>query len=1775
MINKQLHGGPLKFDYFNYYGPTETCIYSTVKEIRTNEVEQIGRAINNTKLYVLDNLGAPIPDGIIGELHIGGAGVARGYLGRETLTAERFIENKFASSFDLANGYTRLYKTGDLVRWLPNGHLEYIGRNDAQVKLRGYRIELGEIEQVILNISEVQQSCVLVKERETASGVTKYLVGYYVLEPNADLSEDTIFEILHEGLPDYMIPAALVGLESFPMTVNGKLNKRALPDPEFRDVDNYIAPETEIEKQLCTIWQDALGIENIGITDDFFKIGGNSIVAIQVSYQMSDLLEKEIKVADLFASKTIRKLVSHDIHLPVIRIPSTNAKESNLSFSQERLWFIEKYEEGSNAYHIPTFFELTKEVNQEAITYAIQKIISRHEILRSFIEEDEAAGKSVLVVKDDPLTLEKETVKTSKELEALVASDINSPFNLTTSYPIRVKFYKVEDKKKDYLLINMHHIVSDGWSMGVFKKEFTQYYNSYIADDTNFELPNLEIQYKDYANWQHSYLTEDKLAEQLAYWKNKLTGYETISLITDYPRPDTTDYKGKRKSFTLPIRLSNQLRRMATEYGVTMHSLLLSAVHILLRKYTGQADIVTGSAIAGRHHKQTKDLIGFFVNTQVNRTILNNHQTFKELVYEVHEDQIEAQRYQDVPFEKLVAELEVKRDPSRHPIFQVLFNVQNLQDGFNNLHDHIESREDYMNYNIEKFDLSLLMDDSNEEIRGELSYASSLFSTEKINRLLPTYMYLLEKLVSYPNEPYDQLSFIKPATYNEIVFERNATEATYPANQTLSSLFESHVAQRPNATAVVFEGEKLSYKELNEKSNQLARRIRASFKTRTGTSLTPDTIIGLYVDKSLEMIIGILGVLKAGGAYVPIDISNPKNRVTYILNDTNAPMVISQRKVNEEAGFISDDKILYIDLEEDFYKEEAKDNLPRYANSRDLAYIIYTSGTTGKPKGVMIEHHGVINLFYVRVERISIDANSIILQYASIAFDASVLEIFSSICLGACLVIASNEIRKDPELLKACIIANKISVALIPPVVLSVMDDEGITSLSTLLIGAETCPLPIMKQWSKGRKLLNLYGPTEYSVCATINDFEIGDINTNIGRPIGNTKAYVLSRNGDLVPDGYVGELYIGGAGIARGYLGREELTKERFINNRFVSEADISNGYTRLYRTGDLVRWLPDGSLEYMGRNDAQVKIRGYRIELGEIEEALLNIPEIQQSCVLVKERETASGISKYIVGYFVFEPNQERSEESIIEVLGESLPDYMIPSVLIPLDSFPLTVNGKLDRRALPTAEFKELKNYVAPDSELENQLCAIWQEVLGIEKVGVTDDFFKIGGNSITCIKLTSLINKKLNTTISVKAVYSCLTIKKLIEFIKTSDADSEMKLFNQKIDLEKESQLDLNTTSLEGLESYHKNPKNILLTGVTGFVGAYLLNDLLSLTDATIYCIVRAKDLTVAKNRIIDNLNYYQLSNIEYTYQDRIVPVLGDLSKKRLGLDNTFYGTIINNVDFIYHCATHMDHLSNYDTLKQANVEGNREVIKIATSKRLKRIFYMSTNAGIENDAVEQVPRHKEVHYTSSGYGSSKWVGEEIMRKAMTLNVPVHIYRLGLVTGDAKTGIMPRNQWFAWILKSSYELGCYPEKLDFPIIPVDHVSKSIANISLKTEKTSDIFHLLNSKTICLDNFFKNHISKDKGVKETTLSNWLKQMEARKNNIDAIPILKLIDFKSEAIQHIIKEGATDNIFAVSLPSTVYTEKVLKDQLYIEFPNLELYFEKYLEGLLEPKVY
>ena len=1405
------------------YGPTESTVGIYGNQVYLDKKSTKGRLYYNSKAYVLDSVLMPLPIGAIGELYIGGVGLARGYLNQPSLTAEKFILNPFQTteekndkSFSKEGKNARLYKTGDLVRWLPDGNLEYIGRNDFQVKIRGYRIELEEIESSLSSYIGIKQSIVLAKEHINSEGEpigNKYLVGYYVSEDKLD--EENILNYLKSKLPDYMIPSFIVHLDKLPLTINGKLDRRALPDPEFTNSDSYKAPRNELEAKVCRIWSEVLGLteDKVGIRDDFFSLGGNSILAIKLVSKLNKELDSNISVSAIFKHNTIERLAHYFEHntednIVIEKATVTKLEEQSLSFAQERLWFIEKYEEGSNAYNIPMVFKLSAAIELDILDKSIKSIVSRHEILRTLIREDSEGNGYQLVrdIEEYPLEIRKINIADQAALDHELSKELNHVYDLSNEYLIRVCFYeminantKFNTDTSRYLSIVIHHIAFDGWSVDIFFRELEEYYNYYKDQaqgvEASLNLPSLTIQYKDFAIWQRSYLSGERLDNQINYWKGKLESYETLNLITDKPRQNKIDYAGNDIYFELDEDTSKQLREIAKELKVSLYSLLLSGYYLMLRSYSNQDNIVIGTPIANRHYSQIENLLGFFVNSLALRVEIDPKASIKEFIQSIGREVVEAHLHQDLPFEKLTEELKVAKDTSRHPIFQVMFGVQNFGTEFYNQTNNIANLlQPYTTttslYNIAKFDISTFIDDSQIKLRGSFNYAVSLYNEETISGFIETYTEILKQLgrLANNNERQEQtkiedLSYLNQGQYNQIIYTWNQTEKVYPDNKTIHQLFEEQVENTPNNIAVVYERTKLTYKELNNRANQLANYLRQIH------NIKPDTLIALCLDRSEHMLIAILATLKTGAAYVPMDPSYPDDRINYILEDTKAILVLAnedQEQRLKRLSSIGKINILAIDNEkvQEGLSLQPISNPKTDTTSTSLAYVIYTSGTTGNPKGVMIEHKGcIIRILYMIMANDIADKDYFLFTINYI-FDASFANIFSTIISGSTLYITRETL--DINEIKNILETTDINICHFVPSQFDVIKQEcNFSKLKRLIFSGEALGLHTLSHLSKDKVILNYYGPTEVGE-VTLNKFNVSNCKSSlnnsysvIGKPFDQTTLYVVNNNLIPLPIGAIGELYIGGIGLARGYLNQLDLTAERFINNPFQTEEENRLGKNaRLYKTGDLVRWLPDGNLEYIGRNDFQVKIRGYRIELGEIENALSSYEGINQCVALVKERLGKDGTStdnKYLIAYYI--SDRKLDEARVLDYLQNLLPEYMLPNILMHLDSLPLTINGKLDRKALPDPEFTNSDSYKAPRNELEAKVCRIWSEVLGLteDKLGIRDDFFRLGGNSILAIKLVNILNNYYKSYLKISDIFVYKNIELLLpRIVQTKDS-----------------------------------------------------------------------------------------------------------------------------------------------------------------------------------------------------------------------------------------------------------------------------------------------------------------------------------------------------------------------------------------------------------------
>ncbi|RUT69553.1 amino acid adenylation domain-containing protein [Flavobacterium cupreum] len=1318
----------------NGYGPTENTTFSMTFDIQNQKYNTIpiGKPIPNSQAYVLDQNLQPVAVGVSGKLYLSGDGVSRGYLNQPELTAEKFIGNPFIPG-------TKMYDTGDLGRWLPDGTIEFLGRNDHQVKIRGYRIELGEIETALLQFSDdLKQVVVQVKEVNTE----KVLVAYYVSDLEIDKGE--IRNYLQTKLPDYMIPAFYVLLEQIPLTSNGKTDRNALPGINGEDSirREYVQPRNETEKKMVEIWQEVLGLDQVGITDNFFEMGGHSLIVAQVINRLNKQLNKTVSFKDFFSNPTIDSLSQTLNQNEYAAIPQAEIMESYpLTASQNRFWILSQLEGGSLAYNMPSAIKLTGDLDTDTFKETFTLLLERYEILRTSFKNN-AEGQIqqfITPVNEIDFEVTEQDFSNHKEQEDLVLQYLEEQnaiaFNLEQAPLLRASLIKTQEKEHIFSLC-MHHIIGDGWSMQLIISEIVKTYNA-LVQGIPVDLPDLNIHYKDYAVWINDEIQQEKYQNSKKFWLNELTGELPVLELPGFTkRPLVQTYNGAVQLYEFSGALLEKLKTFSAAHDVTLFMTLMAGIKTLLHRYSNQDDIIIGTPIAGREHPDLENQLGLFLNTLAIRTRFEQEDRFLDILNKEKETLLNAYEHQDYSFDELVGNLNVKRDLSRSALFDILVVLQNQAQLKSIANDTALKGLEVEGFDFEnktsKFDISFLFVET-EKLLLSVNYNTDIYDTFLIDALFRHLENIFNEAIDNPAQTINSLDYLTEAEKTKLLFHFNATAADYPEHKTLTDLFEEQLAKTPANTAVVFEEKALNYQELNEQANQLAHYLRKNH------TIEPGDRVGIKLERSESIIVAILGILKSGAAYVPIDSSYPPERIAYIESDSACKIVL------DEAVF------------EAFYttrENYSGQNTQKINNAGDLAYIIYTSGTTGNPKGVMVEHRNVINLISSQTREFKIDETERILQLSNFSFDASVEQTFLALLNGAALYILPRKVLLDEVELEQFVFENKITHFHSVPSVVSKLKPSQRLSLRRVLSGGDICSEKLAESWSGICDFYNKYGPTETTV-TSIEFLYTKDQPFSIGRPISNTQVYILNNALLPTPLGVSGNLYISGAGVTRGYWNKPELTAEKFIENPFIPG-------TRMYDTGDVGRWLPNGTIEFSGRNDHQVKVRGFRIELGEIETSLLQYStRIKQSIVQAKE---VNG-EKVLVAYYV--TNEAIDKAAIRNYLLEKLPEYMVPAFYLDLDQFPLTPNGKIDRKALPgiSGEDAIRKEYVAPRNETEQKMAEIWQEVLAVEKVGMTDNFFELGGHSLIVAQVINRLNKQLNKTVSFRDFFANPTIDAL--------------------------------------------------------------------------------------------------------------------------------------------------------------------------------------------------------------------------------------------------------------------------------------------------------------------------------------------------------------------------------------------------------------------------
>jgi len=1383
----------------NHYGPTETAIHVTAFQVPENldgfSGIPIGKPFPNVQIFITDQAGQLVHEGGVGELCIGGIQLARGYLNQPELTREKFVKPAFANS-----SQERIYRTGDLARWLPDGNLEYIGRRDTQVKINGFRIELGEVESLLNQAPSVRTAVVVA--RKDQSGSTR-LVAYVVAEDTFDKNAASAY--LLSKAPAHLVPAFWVEMNLIPLSATGKVDLKALPEVDISAQigKTYLDPKSETEKLLVGLWMEVLPLAQIGIRDNFFEIGGHSLLAMRVVSSIRESLRKEIKVKDIFSYPTIETLAQYLDGLQGSEtglsawIGLPRAEKIPLSYSQQRLWFIDQFA-GSTQYHMPTVLRLTNELDSATLEAALKALVDRHETLRTVFKSEN--GQACQVIQPaDHWTLdivEGAAFETANNQAVFIGEEVNRPFNLSKDYMLRACLLTLA--QNDHILVLVvHHIASDGWSQPLLVKDLAELYSA-IQEKRVPNLLPLPFHYADYAIWQRHHFSEAVLSAKLNWWVRQLDGLEALSLPLDYPRPPVQSTRGSTFGFRLEKSLTERLKYLSLDAGSSLFMTLLSAFKVLLYRYSGQEDICVGTPVANRNYKELEPLVGFFINTLALRSNLGGNPGFRSLLATVKSNTLTAFANQEVPFEQIVTHITTDRSLGFSPVFQVMFVMQNMPESPDLQLGQVGLASQRIEQSRALFDLTFSVKESPDGLLVAIEYCSDLFTRNTVEQMAGHFQVLLAAILDNPDEKIASLPMLAPDEERQLLQEFNNTKVSFDLKDGLLELFKKQVVLCPDCIAISFGNKRLTYRTVAEQSDKLAHYLRQTY------DIQPDDLIGILLDRSDWAVIAIFGILKAGAGYVPIDAEYPHDRKAFMITDTNLKALITTADYLHGCAAFNV-PLCAIDQEISQWELPAVRFIPE-RKRQNLVYVIFTSGSTGKPKGVMVQEDSLLNyLFYsIGAYRQEMEPFSFPL-FTSLAFDLTQTSIFLTLLTGGELVIEKG---KDIDSILGRIVQNPtVNVIKLTPSHINFLENKTNSNLSIAIVGGEQLEqqqVVWLKAMNPNIRIYNEYGPTEATIGCTVYEINEPEKPVLIGKPIANTQILLLDEDGRLAPKGVPGEICIAGDCLARGYLNRPELTAERFVPNPYAS---IPGG--KIYRTGDIGRWHWDGNLEYRGRKDSQVKIRGYRIELGEIESVLSTAVGVKSCAVIAKPGpDGALRLTAYVVG------NENYDKARFQEYLSAKLPKYMVPALWEQMDALPLTTAGKIDRKALEqkSFDFQNQVEFLSPRDEMETLIANIWKELLNIEKIGIQDNFFELGGHSLLAVRVVSAIGHSLQRDLQVQNIFTHPTIEKLARYLQILAPDPDFMPLNavvrpEKIPLSYSQERLWFIDQLEGSKQYH--------------------------------------------------------------------------------------------------------------------------------------------------------------------------------------------------------------------------------------------------------------------------------------------------------------------------------------------------------------------------------
>ncbi|MFE5899723.1 amino acid adenylation domain-containing protein [Streptomyces sp. NPDC056488] len=1692
----------------NAYGPTEATTFALLHHVAADEdpagSPPVGRPLDGVRALVLDASLRPVPDGAEGELYLAGPGVARGYLGQPGTTAARFV----ADPSDPAGG--RMYRTGDLVRRTPGGDVLYVGRADQQVKLRGHRIEPGEIEAALRAHPSVRAACVVVREDLPGD---RALTAYVVPAPGRTPDPAALTAHVGSRLPAYMVPSAVQTLDALPLTPNGKLDRAALPAPATAPDTTGRAPRGAREEILAGLFADVLGLPGVAADDNFFALGGHSLLATLLVGRIRTALDAETGIRTLFEHPTVASLAAalEDAARPARPplAPRHRPDALPLSYAQRRLWFLHRLDGPSATYNIPFAARLEGELDVDALRRALQDVVARHTPLRTVFPE--RAGdpvQHVLAPEDARPVLLLDSVDEDKRADRIAAA-VAEPIDVERELPLRATLLRLADDSHVLVLV-VHHIAADGSSLAPLLRDLGTAYRARLGG-TAPEWTPPPVDYADYTLWQRDLLGDDTdpdspLSRQLAFWRDALAGLpECVELPRDRPRPPAPRHRGATHHFAVDDATARRIAALARANGCSVFMVLRAALALLLSRHGAGEDVPLGTAVAGRTDEATADLVGFFVNTLVLRTDLSGDPTFRELLDRVKEFDLSAHAHQDVPFERLVELLNPARAP-HHPLFQTMLVLQNHTPAAPVDLPGLTVHGLPVDLGASKFDLAFtFVETPGDEgapggMRASVDYATELFDADTVRGLADRLVRLLGAVTEDPGLPLQAYDVLGDAEHARLVRwgtgpRRDLPEETFPA------LLDRWVRRTPDAPAVRDAHTTLTYRELDARADALARRLAAR-------GIGPEDRVAVALPRGNDLVVALLGVLKAGAAYLPLDTGYPAARLAHMLDDAAPRLLLTTPELHPGLPRTTVPHLYPGDAEP---APDPSVPLP-VPHTAHPAYVIYTSGSTGRPKGVVVTHRGVGAMAATQRERLRLTPDSRILHLASVSFDAAFWELCMALLSGACLEIDERDALLPGPALAARVRDHGITHLTLPPAALAVMPPDSLPAGTTIVLAGEACPPALARTWARGRHLVNAYGPTETTVCATMSGFQqtdgplAPDRTVPIGGPVDGTRVRVLDDRLAPVPPGVVGELYVSGEGLARGYHDRPGLTAARFVADPF----DRAGG--RMYRTGDLARWNHRGQLEYVGRVDDQVKLRGFRIELGEVEAALTALPGVAAACAVVREDRPGD---RRLVAYTV--PAEGTAGPDAAEVrarLADVLPDHMVPSAHVRLDALPLTPNGKTDRKALPAPEEPRAGGR-EPRTDRERALCEVFASTLGVPRIGVTDDFFAHGGHSLLAVTLARRIEEECGRRLSLRALFAAPTVEGVARLLADPEDAAAPPDAPRPVDWAAEVRLPEDVTGAgrtpAPADPARRRPSRPsprpFLTGASGFLGAFLLRDLIESTGEPVDCLVRASDERDGAHRLRENLRRYGLWRDRYQGLIRAVP--GDLAAPGLGLAPETRAALVRGLGPVLHNGARVNFAAGYGDLRAANVAGTMELLRMLAASDSPGMHYVSTTSVHAPSAgpvtVTETTPTGPADDLPDGYAQSKWVAEGLVGLARERGLPVTVHRPGRISGDTTTGACQDRDLLWQLIKGCLQAKAVP---DLPHgstgwVPVDYVSAAVVALVTAGRDGTETFQFTHPDAPDLERVFAVAETLGHELRRVPAEEWRALVAARPDN------------------------------------------------------------------------